>query len=48
MRGHGLDAKFATGAQYAQRNFAAIGNNDFFQHQRDFSWAEGSSANDAH
>jgi hypothetical protein len=42
VRGHGLDAQLAAGAQYAQRNFATIGDNYFFQHRRDFSSASGS------
>jgi hypothetical protein len=29
---HGLDAHFAAGALDAQRDFAAIGNEDFFKH----------------
>src|ERR1017187_10504788 len=32
MHRHGLDAQLATGAQNAQRDFAAIGDDDFFQH----------------
>jgi hypothetical protein len=29
MYSNGLDAQFPTGSQYAQRNFSAIGNNNF-------------------
>jgi hypothetical protein len=32
MYGHRLDSKFATRAQDAKCNFAAIGNDDFFEH----------------
>ena len=32
MHGHGGDAHFAAGAQYAQGDFATVGDEDFFQH----------------
>ena len=32
VHGDGLDAQFAAGAQDAQRDFAAIGDDDFLQH----------------
>src|SRR5690606_37041541 len=33
VHGHGLDAQLAAGAQYAQSDFAAVGDDDFFQHR---------------
>ena len=36
MDDHGLDAHFAAGALDAQRDFAAIGNEDFFEHGEEF------------
>ena len=32
MNGDSLDAHFAASAQYSQRNLAAVGNYNFFQH----------------
>ena len=33
VHGDGLDAQLAAGAQDAQRDLAAIGDDDFFQHR---------------
>ena len=33
MHRHGLDAELAAGAQDAQRDFAAIGDDDFLEHR---------------
>ncbi len=32
VHGDGLDAQLAAGAQDAQRDFAAVGDDDFFEH----------------
>src|SRR5665213_1130154 len=36
VHGHGLDAQLAAGAQNAQGDFAAIGDDDFFQHGENY------------
>ena len=36
MHGNGGDAHFAAGAQYAQSDFTAVGNQNFFQHKASF------------
>jgi hypothetical protein len=36
--GGGTDAKFAAGAQDADGDFTAIGNQDFFEHAVDMDW----------
>jgi len=33
MRGNRFDTHFATGAQYAQSDFATVGDQEFFDHQ---------------
>ena len=37
MRGHGADAQFPAGAQDAQGNFPAVGDDDFFEHGGGYS-----------
>jgi hypothetical protein len=34
VHGHGFDAQLAAGAQNAQRDLAAVGDNDLFEHAK--------------